>query len=145
MNRIRWAARTLILLIGALALLGDSCTLATSPRSRGRDVVLHVGETVTLKSPSVTVMFDRVDGDSRCPINAECFAAGEARVTLTARTTFLGERFSLSMMGEENLVDATRSVRVLGHRFQMLRLDPYPGTQINPPDPQSQVLTLHID
>ena len=46
---------------------------------------LEVGESATLEAQSLTVRFDSVTSDSRCPKDVSCFVAGEA-VTLLELT-----------------------------------------------------------
>ena len=71
--------------IGVLAGCG-----ASAPTTAGgadavtgtRDAVLAIGERVTVPEAGLTVRFEGVPVDQRCPIPWQCFAAGNADVAL---------------------------------------------------------------
>jgi hypothetical protein len=46
------------------------------------DVKLAVGQTAVIAGEPLTVRFDRVVEDSRCPTNVQCVRAGEAKVAI---------------------------------------------------------------
>jgi hypothetical protein len=50
-----------------------------------REFVLAPGESAVVSRAGLTVRFDRVVNDSRCPADAICVTAGEAEVALTVR------------------------------------------------------------
>jgi len=57
----------------------------TSPSTPlNTDFVLAPGETMAIESASLTVTFNRVSGDSRCPADAFCIQGGSADVHITA-------------------------------------------------------------
>ncbi len=73
----------LIPLLAVLAIAGcDSSKLSDQDRAelQAGEVRIPLGETATLDGLSIT--FDAVVSDSRCPSDVECIWAGEATVTL---------------------------------------------------------------
>ena len=62
----------------------------------GAEVVLSPGDTVAIADTNLTVTFDRVTGDSRCPTDVVCVTAGEATVHLT--TNLAGRSDSLAIV-----------------------------------------------
>ena len=52
--------------------------------SLGQEVSLAIGQTAQLENEPLTVRFDAIAEDSRCPINGECFWEGEVSCNVTA-------------------------------------------------------------
>jgi hypothetical protein len=52
----------------------------------GEDFTLAIGGSATIEGTRVTVTFEDVLDDSRCPVNADCLWPGEARVRLAVNT-----------------------------------------------------------
>ena len=65
----------------ALAACHESATGPTVPLSA--DFVLAPGQSASVQSTDVTVRFDRVTNDSRCPADAFCIQGGDALVHIT--------------------------------------------------------------
>lgn len=81
--------------------------------------------------------------DSRCPTGAVCVRAGEAIVALWASRgpTERAERFELTLeAGRPEL--ATR--KVLGARFTLTDVEPYPTVE-TVPDPKQQTIKLEVE
>jgi len=51
-----------------------------------QDFTLGIGESVTIENTGITITFEDVLEDSRCPINAACVWAGNARIQLAVNT-----------------------------------------------------------
>lgn len=82
---------------------------------------LLVGETAVLSASQLT--FRQLREDSRCPANAVCVWAGDAKIEITvARGGGAGESKVLSLTPPDN------EARVGDLFVRFLRLDPYPGT-----------------
>jgi hypothetical protein len=129
MKRIAHALLTL-----ALAGMAGSCmdTGPTGPRA-GDQVKVALGRSVRVPvaGPRTILTFDRVVSDSRCPMGALCFIAGEAVVELTVSDGTQSERFLLKLSGMEGDSESSAPpVAALGHRFQLFRLDPYPAINV---------------
>jgi len=115
----------LLCLLPAAACQGDG---ATSPSPIDRSVVLAPGQTARVAS-GVSVGFVAVVGDSRCPINAACFRAGDA----TVRVMLTGNKAS----GERDLNTATTApVTFEDLEVDLLDLQPFPfaGRTTDPHD-----------
>jgi hypothetical protein len=72
-----------------VAMLLAACTAPGSPSTgSGRNVAvatdfdLPVGETVDIESTQLSLRFAHVVADSRCPMNARCIWAGNAKVAV---------------------------------------------------------------
>jgi hypothetical protein len=65
----------------AMTACGGSSPAAPTPFSR--EVVLTPGRTVAVSEGGVSLRFEGVSGDSRCPIDAICIQGGDALVQLT--------------------------------------------------------------
>jgi len=80
------AIRTSALLLLLALLLVPACSeTPTEPvgPSLGEQFSLGVGESASIRSERVTISFERLLGDSRCPIDAICIWEGEALVALS--------------------------------------------------------------
>lgn len=71
-------------LVSSLLLL-SAC--ATSPPARppiklGEEFALALGESVRIERENVTITFEKVIEDSRCPMNARCIWEGNARIAI---------------------------------------------------------------
>lgn len=65
-----------------VCLVALACTAPAPPPPIDADLELAPGKPVELGSPSVTLTFDSVDEDSRCPTGVQCVWAGRVRITL---------------------------------------------------------------
>ena len=73
----------MILIMGLVLTYG--CGGGTVKAELGEQFTLKVGQEATITGEGLSITFDRVISDSRCPANVVCIQAGEARfeVTLT--------------------------------------------------------------
>ena len=53
-----------------------------SPSPVSREVVLAPGQVAAVTEAGITIRFDGVSGDSRCPIDAICIQGGDALVRI---------------------------------------------------------------
>lgn len=84
-------------------------------------VTLKAGQEKVIRSGKLRVKFQRVVEDSRCPINARCVWAGNARVRLIVSSGRDARTIEL------NSILSPKNVDVFGFRFQLESLDPHPG------------------
>lgn len=114
--------RTLLLVT---AIVSASCsTSATGPQDPlPREVVLRLGQEVTVEGTVLHLAFTRLVDDSRCPANVVCVWAGNAAVKVG---------IALAMSPAHPLILNTgvepRSVKQNGFRVTLLEVTPYPGT-----------------
>jgi hypothetical protein len=72
--------RRLALLVGFVAMAACGSDSPTAPTPINQNVTLAPGQTATIEGASLSVRFERVSGDSRCPIDAICITGGDALV-----------------------------------------------------------------
>src|SRR5262245_37247672 len=128
MNRILHTLLTFItaVALGSCADSGPTAPVASSP------LTLALGETVRLRNTDLFVRFDRVVSESRCPMGMLCIVAGEAVVEMTASERGRTQTFMLHLTGLQGESDSSAPpVTVLGHRFRLFTLDPYPGNKLD--------------
>lgn len=99
---------------------------------------IRLGQQETVRAGRLRVRFDRIVEDSRCPMNARCIRAGNARVRLTVTQGRSSRRITLDS------TDGTTSAEVFGYRIEFVDLQPQKGA----PEPmrrRPQTVTLEIE
>jgi len=114
------------------ASLGDAVPL-------GMPFPIQIGQTVEIASEDIAITFRQVTEDSRCPVDVECFWAGQAviDVEVARQGSSLGS-FSLTLGQDEQAAQA----RVSSYTITFVELDPIPDTRI--PSPPDYVATLSV-
>lgn len=74
-----------ILPISLALVLGGACNSPTAPSGvdLGEPFTLAPGDRARTDGPNLTILFNQVTSDSRCPINSYCVWAGDAVVNVT--------------------------------------------------------------
>jgi len=72
----------LLFVVALLAGCDENVTGPTSPLNR--EFTLAPGETASIEGASLSVRFNRITGDNRCPADAVCILGGSADVNVTA-------------------------------------------------------------
>ncbi len=103
---------------------GPSAALRARTVALGQSFEMRVAETVHVSGESLTVRFDAVPEDSRCPTGVQCVWAGNARVAVTLAKT--GQP-SASLSLNTNL--EPRSGSYLDYTIELLGLAPYPSSK----------------
>jgi hypothetical protein len=125
-------------LLALVSFLGLALACDSSPTSpEGPDVrlddsfELRPGETATVSGEGLTVSFEGVPADSRCPVDVTCITAGDATVRLRARKAGLPD-------GEPELHtnDGPHEASYDGYRIVLRKLEPLPrdGVTLTPGD-----------
>jgi hypothetical protein len=83
---------------------------------------LRVGESARLGSGDVTVVFERVESDGRCPKGLKCVWEGDAVV----RVSVGAARESRTQLSLHTHPDATQQGEASGFVVTLVALDPYP-------------------
>lgn len=94
----------------------------------GEPFLLQKDQTARVAGAGVSLTFEEVVSDNRCPANAKCVWAGEAEVRYAVELDGETHRVTLPIPG--GLYAASKGhtpVDTLGHRFTLLALQPYPG------------------
>jgi hypothetical protein len=84
-----------------------------------RQFTLMPGERVRVADTSISVQFERVDGDSRCPADAICVLGGDAQVRLSIHDDGRAHHYSLH-------TGDLAPVRHDGLTVALVELAPYP-------------------
>jgi hypothetical protein len=94
----------------------------------GQPFEIEMGSSIRLEDDdaAVEVIFEEVDSDSRCPVDAECILAGSVTITVLASIEDgRYRRFDLSLGAGE-----AREQRALGaYTLRLVEVLPYPGEQ----------------
>jgi hypothetical protein len=123
---VRLSARDSLLIAGLIASVflsaHDDAATPTAPGGPlDQTVTLAAGQTAAV-TPTLTIRFDHVETDSRCPVDAVCVWAGEAIVVLSAHVlNEADEDLALRITGGQG---STASHG--GYTLQLSRLEPAP-------------------
>ena len=116
----------ILLVLLSLYLLIGNCTSETLDPDIliiNYTIVLKPGEVKFSSDPDISIRFDSVLSDSRCPKGVVCFWAGNARARFifsinTDTTNFILNTHGGLHLRSDNLIN--------GYRIKLLKLDPYP-------------------
>jgi hypothetical protein len=132
----------------AAALLAAACgNEATEPEEgAGTPQQAQVGDTVRLRlgasarigTTGIVVSFNRVEGDSRCPIDAICVWQGDAAVRIELATN----QQSRSSAQLHTTLDP-KSVEYNGHSFRLIEVAPAPRAS-EPTRAEDYVVALEV-
>ncbi len=139
---------TLIATAGAVLSLG-ACTVtgatvgtsgpgATKIAAVDRDFELTVGQSARVDGPSLTVAFNGVTEDSRCPTGVQCIWAGNAAIAVS-----LTEGSGATSQATLNTTLNPHSARVSGYEISLVGVTPYPKQGGTIPQ-ATYIATLHV-
>ena len=121
------------------AILATACGSPARPTTPvDARVTVPLGQTATIPSAGVSVRFDSVVEDSRCPADANCVWQGRAVVKLTVIAASRPVGIELGSDPEP-----ARAVAVNGLRLEWMQLDPYPFAS-RPTQPGDYRLTINV-
>ena len=109
---------------------------ASSAATLDQPFTLRVGQQVTIAGEALTVRFEGVPSDSRCPTGVQCIWAGDATVQVVLSKDGKAAGFEL----HTNLDPKTATY--LNYTIELVSLAPYPTTK--GPIPQSQYRATFI-
>ena len=89
----------------------------------GEIITLKIGESVEVNGADLTLDFDKIVDDSRCPTGAECFWEGQAEVNLMLNKT--KEVLVIMRAGKDNLAKDTIDNIIV----TLLDVRPYPDVK----------------
>lgn len=125
--------------LGAFTLVTGGCADSPSAPSGALNepVTLAVGESVRVSDARLTLIFEGVTNDSRCPADAICISDGDATVMVRV-APFVGQaaRYELHTGGPS-------SVRHGDFTIAVDQLSPYPFS-LRPVDPSSYKAVLRV-
>ena len=119
MNRKRFGIMPIIAGIAVLLFALTGCQNIVSP---GEEVVLRIGQSVSIEGEDLKITFAGVSGDSRCPADAICIWAGEVTCLMEIRQD--GEVFSVEFV-YPGLADGFSRLTHKNHTYNF-KVRPYP-------------------
>jgi hypothetical protein len=138
--------RILAPFLALILLLGP---LSASP-ARGGDIptgqafVLGVGEEVVVNGNTIlTLRFDEILGDSRCPLDVLCFWEGEATAQLSLASP--GEDGIVVDLHTANSPFGESSVEFKEYSITLLDVIPYPELVSQPIDPSRYKIEIVVE
>ena len=96
-------------------------------------MTVRVGQQKTVGKGDLKVSFVKLIEDSRCPVNAKCVWAGNAKIKIAVSRPGEAKRTFELNTGLE-----PRSVTVFGYEIKLTNVAPYPGTNAKT-DPRKPV------
>lgn len=131
-------ARSWVFGLAMLALTGckedDTVTAPTAPVDA--QVTLAPGGTARIEGTSLTLRFDRVEGDSRCPADAMCIQGGDAVVHVAVVAGDVARPYELH-------TGSMAPVQHDAYTLTMIELAPYPFSA-RPIEPGDYRLTVRV-
>ena len=88
----------------------------------------------------LAIRFEAVDEDSRCPADVVCVWEGNAAASFSASTTAP----QVAALRLDTNAGFTTAIRFADYTIRLLRLDPYPRTDIEIPEPYRATLMVII-
>jgi hypothetical protein len=129
--------------IAAIAGLGASCattpTGAPSESPLGANFDVRVGQAVQITGETLTVTFERVAEDSRCPTNVKCVWEGDAVVRLALQ----GQKAERGTLNLHTQANAQREAAFQVYRVRLVQLVPWPKDSGGIPA-ETYVATLNV-
>lgn len=90
-----------------------------------QQITVGINQQKSVAKNKLIIKFDSLVEDSRCPADANCFWAGNAKIKIT-----LGKTKSGAKTFELNTNLETRSVNFAGYEIKLTGLTPQPATNI---------------
>jgi hypothetical protein len=132
-------------LIGCIAIgsflsaaCGDDAPGSPTSPAGPSSVVLAIGQTVPVPDTTLSLRFNAVPNDSRCPADAICIQLGEAVVVMDALIGSSASRVELRTS------DAGRMAQVGDYRIELSTLLPYPYSN-HAIDPAEYRATVRVE
>ena len=136
----RLGARTI-----GIAVFGWHCLFSgagfaqeSSPPKVGEEFELAVHQTAQITAENISVTFQEVLEDSRCPVDVTCIWAGLAKVSLQVSVSGQEREFSLSTSPPEN------SAEFENYTFWLIKVRPVPRSDRST-DRSAYFVTVRVD
>lgn len=111
---------------------------ANAPSSLPTSVTLAIGERTTVSGTGLSITFEAVVDDSRCPADVVCIQAGDATVAVLLQGNGTSTRQELKISD----VNQRRTTHG-NYQIEARELQPYP-ISTNPTNPSAYRLTLNV-
>jgi hypothetical protein len=103
---------------------------------RTLNITLHKCSNPAFSGNRISLCFDSVLTDSRCPFNAMCFWQGYAACKFSLSSNGETYPFALSTLKLPNIF--SKDTIISGYKIEFINLEPYPGT-VSYPVPESKI------
>lgn len=113
----------LALLSGTMLLL--SCS---KPGLQNRDTVAVLLKDCSEKKLGVTICFDSLISDSRCPAGMTCIWAGTSIIRVSLKENGQTNQFTMSVKYHPSLRNYPSDTTINGYKISFIDLKPYPGS-----------------
>jgi hypothetical protein len=107
---------TILIYLASMSCIA-ACTPGATTVTLGAEITLAPGVTISVAGAEMTVRFDGVTEDSRCPVGSTCIWAGEVKVQLAIRVSQVDSMMTLR---------ESESAVAAGYRVTLLRVEPQP-------------------
>ena len=126
-------------LLFSLSFLIEQCDKATTNTPINEAIIFQIKERKTIGDSGIQLQFAELVEDSRCPVDADCFWAGQASVQLLATEAGSDYEIKLTLRGDGRHQGANIFV-FKGYQLELLKVTPYPtgGTEALP-DPAATI------
>lgn len=118
---------------------GPAAAKAAIAATLGDTVRIPVGQVAGFDHGRLTVAFEALEAESRCPTNVQCIQAGDAQVRLRLQTGDRKQPTSLHTNGQPRTTD------FYGYTVALADVEPhpgaYPGAAVAPPATALVVVT----
>ena len=125
MKKIAAATLSMLVVLGCVSTsqpgTGTTVPPVATQVPMGQDFKLAAGQSGRVNGTPITVTFDSVEQDSRCPSDVKCVWAGDASLKLTLQST-AGSSLQVSL--HTNL--DPKAADYAGYRIRVTRLAPTP-------------------
>ncbi len=123
----------------------DPVTPVTEKPFESQTVRLNYDETVVIDSADLTIKFDDLLDDSRCPANVYCFWEGQARISVLMSHPERGVAVvAPAKRGGDTLWTRKLAGVALGYVVELIYIEPYPMDVGSPPEPEEYVVRLRV-
>ena len=130
--------------LGACTGMGTTTGTSGPPASTvvvaDSDFDLTVGQSARVDGTPVTITFNGVTADSRCPLGVMCIQAGNATVSLTVADA--GTKTPLVLYSNPTL-QTPDSAKVAGYQISLVAVQPISRRGVTIP-PESYIASLHV-
>ena len=105
-------------------------------------ITVPLGKTVAAEHAGFSVTFDKIEQDSRCPINARCLWSGVGIVNATVKQGDESQKVTLSTVNYETF---NNTESVFGKDIKLLELLPNKSAGAAKPEMTEKTIKLIID
>ena len=105
-------------------------------------ITVPMGQTVLAENSGLSVTFDKIDQDSRCPINARCVWSGVAVIDASVKR---GDQIQKIKLSTVNFEAFNNTEKVFGKDIQLMQLLPNKTAGAAKPEITQTTVKLKID